>query len=226
MEIAKNSRQVVKEAKWLESKKEYSDIVYGYLQVISKYDYVEQVRYLDKEQIRFVDIAEALDISRQTVSTKFKAMLDTNDKGPQLISYNEKKDRYELKKLGGTEGFLIPFETLRKMTSTFNERAINIYVVVVNRFYAANQQPYVLDITSLKSAVGLGIKTRSNNYLVTDVLEIYKKLGLINYIVTSEEIDGNFKTNYIVTGVNNIIDGDKIDLVSREDLKKNKEKNE
>jgi hypothetical protein len=54
---------------------------------------------------------------------------------------------------------------------------------------------------------GLGVKTTSNNYIITDILEVLKKLGLIKYHSKTETDakTGLCETHYYLTEANNVI---------------------
>lgn len=207
--IPKNSRQMPKDSKIM-ANKDYCDLVYAWLQVNSEKDPETNIRYIEKKQVKFTLMAEALGISRQTVSAKFKKLLNegTAD-GLNLITYNKELDRYELTTLHKAEGFLIQEDTLRKMTSAFNENTINIFIYLYSIYYANlknNIKGFDFTIGSLKRTIGVSDKTRSNNYLITDILEILEALDLVNYtIVTSGDGTNAIKTIYHMNYMNNEI---------------------
>lgn len=131
-------------------------------------------------------------------------MLDTND-GLGLIHYNEELKRYELVRLDNALALLIPEETLRKMTVALSENAINVYVILFNNWYRNNLKEYQITIGSIKELVGLSCKTRSNDYIVTDILEVLGQLGLITYKLDKMPGDDHYKTIYKIINVNNKI---------------------
>mgnify|MGYP002621704762 CR=1 FL=1 len=76
MEIVANSRQIPKTKEYTASP-EYYDTLYGYLQTMSKWDgIVGHPRYVYKKDINYSKIANDLDKSRQTISKRFKEMLE------------------------------------------------------------------------------------------------------------------------------------------------------
>lgn len=198
MEIEKNSRQVPK-TKQVITNKSYHDIVYAYLQVNSLLD-DNNVRYISKKQIKFTQIAAALGISRQTVSTKFKGMIAMG-----LIVENSEKERYELTTLDNSSALLIPMETLRKMTSALSENAINVYIILFNNWFKHEQKGYQITLGSIKEAIGISSKTRSNDYIITDILEVLAQLGLIKYHLDELVSVECFKTIYKIDNINNKI---------------------
>ena len=194
--IIKNSRQIPK-TKNLMSNELYSDMLYSYLQVISYFEQETGTRFIPKKEIKFTQIAEALNITRQTASAKFKKLLEM-----KLLILNEKLARYEFKILDKTIANLVPVETLRKLVSAFNENTINIYMVILNNWYTNKQKPYALPLNTIKTFIGLSTKTRSNNYIITDLLEILKKLKLLNYELSYQsQEDGSTKTIYLFTDI-------------------------
>lgn len=190
MKIQKNSRQVPKDKK-ITSNKIYSDILYSYLQEISFKD--GNNRYLKKQQINYGNIAFALNLSRQTVSRKFNNLIELN-----LILPTKDNDEYKymIPTIPPHEAFLIPQDTLRKMVNTLAERTITIYVYLINRWIINQEEPFDFTITALKAYSGLSIKTESNNVIITDILEILAKLGLIKYSCSTQLDKNKFKTYY------------------------------
>lgn len=186
----------------------YSDVVYAWLQVNSQWDKEANVRWIAKKDVKYIDIAADLGLSRQTVSTKFKRLLDKDDKGVAglgLISFNVELKRYELSLLPPDMGMLIEQGTLRKMISALNENTINVYIYLLNRYLANTEQPFDFTIEQVKMFIGISVSGRSNDYIVTDILSILRTLGLIEYELVTHTDDGDVKTRYRITKVNNQI---------------------
>jgi predicted transcriptional regulator len=96
--IKKGSRQVPKTFNICSDKK-YNDILYSYLQCMSeKRD--DDSRYILKKNIKYTKLGEALGLSRQTISTRFKNLI-------QLGLIEEKNDTYELVRLDNNVAWLI-----------------------------------------------------------------------------------------------------------------------
>lgn len=75
MQFEKNSRQVPK-IKEVLSEKYYSDILYCHLQVISERNEDKVSRDVSKKDINFSKLAEELGMTRQTISKKFKKLIE------------------------------------------------------------------------------------------------------------------------------------------------------
>ena len=191
-----------KEKKYMASKK-YNDIIYGWLQVNSEWDKENNIRWIPKEKVNFSAMGNELQLSRQTVSARFKRLLKEND-GLGLVEYNEEKKRYELSPLDSSAAMLVEKTTLRKLVSSLNDNAINIFVYLLNRYIANREQGYDIFLDTIKDVVGLSTKSRTNNYIVTDILDILQKLGLLRYhlVMDTEER----KTQYRIFEVKNRIE--------------------
>ena len=176
MTIQKNSRQVPN-TKEIITQKDYSDILYCYLQVISKKNEVGGPRLLSKKDLNQTALSEILGICRPTIKKKLNRLIEMD----LLVPPTDDCPYYQLRILSPDEAFLVPQETLRKMISALKERTINVYVYLANRYYANKGQPFDFSITGLKQHCGMGTKTTSNNEIITDILEVLEKLGLIEY---------------------------------------------
>lgn len=209
MQILENSRQIPKTKEYMSNKK-YCDYLYGYLQTISHWDGIlGHPRYVYKNVINFSRMAQDLDKTRQTVSKKFKAMLEgdpQHDVMP-LIQLNEDGTKYELVYLTGNLAMLVPDETLKVLVSALNDNAISIYVYLLNRYIANGEQEFRFTYAELKTAVGLGNKSHGNNYQVRAILFVLYKLGLLTYKEKTVETDkGLIKTQNYITWMTNDID--------------------
>lgn len=182
--------------------KAYSDIVYGWLQVHSEWDREQGIRWVDKKTVNYSAMADQLGLTRQTVSTKFKRLLDKDKAGLGLVTFNTELNRYELVQLSADMATLIENGTLRMMISALNENTINIYIYLLNRFLANDEQSFEFTLDQCKAFIGKGVGSHSNNYIVTDILCILSKLGLLKYELVSKSV----KTVYRVITVNNKIE--------------------
>lgn len=180
--------------------KAYSDIVYGWLQVHSEWDRERGIRWVDKKTVNYSAMADQLGLTRQTVSTKFKRLLDKDGLG--LVTFNTEMNRYELVQLSADMATLIENGTLRMMISALNENTINIYIYLLNRFLANDEQSFEFTLDQCKAFIGKGVGSHSNNYIVTDILCILSKLDLLKYELVSKRV----KTVYKVITVNNKIE--------------------
>ena len=122
----------------------------------------------------------------------------------------ETEDNYELIILEEDLASLIPIETLRVLVNTMNDNTISIYVYLLNRYYATisgGQQEFLFTKEQLKNIVGLSITTRSNDYIVDDILAILQKLNLLQF-ESRDDIDkntGDTKTHLYITKMSNKI---------------------
>lgn len=182
--------------------KAYSDIVYGWLQVHSEWDRERGIRWVDKKTVNYSAMADQLGLTRQTVSTKFKRLLDKDKAGLGLVTFNAELNRYELVQLSADMATLIENGTLRMMISALNENTINIYIYLLNRFLANDEQSFEFTLDQCKAFIGKGVGSHSNNYIVIDILCILSKLDLLKY----ELISNGVKTVYRVITVNNKIE--------------------
>lgn len=180
MKTIKDSRQMPRKKEYT-ANKAYSDIVYAWLQVNSEWDGQKgHARTIAKSKVRYVNIAAELGLSRQTVSTRFKKLLDVEG-GLGLVHLNELTGQYELALLPAEMAQLIESHTLRRMVSALNENAISVYIYLFSRYCANQFKEFQFTIEQVKGAIGISTQTRSNNYIITDILDILQKLELLEY---------------------------------------------
>ena len=110
------------------SNKKYYDVLYAYLQCQT--NKTESPKLIEKKQVKFTKLAEVLNLSRQTVSTKFKNLLEMG-----LVREYD-KDYYELIVLESESAMLIPYAVLKLITDTLNENSISTYVYLMTRYFA------------------------------------------------------------------------------------------
>lgn len=192
MEIQKNSRQIPK-TKNLCANKKYYDILYAYLQCISeKTD--KNIRIFSKKEINFTKLSSVFNLSRQTVSTKFKNLKELG-----LVKEYD-KDYYEIITLESDIASLIPYSTLKLIVDTLNENSISVYVYLLNCYYANEYKPFQFTLEQIKNQIGICSTTRSNDDVITNILFVLQKIGLIKYSMTAVKQDNdsfqNIKTIY------------------------------
>lgn len=191
LEVKPNSRQIPSVKKYT-ANKDYNDLVYAYLQENS---YLEDgFRCINRKEVNYVQIGKKLNLARQTVSTKFKRLIDLG-----LVIEDKDRGVYILSGLDKYDCQLIPYETLRMITSALNQNCVSIYVYLLKRFIGSNEEPYQVTMKELKGFIGLSVKTSSNNYIINDILYILEKLELI---WVSREFEDD-KTIIIVDQVTN-----------------------
>lgn len=197
--IAANSRQVPK-VKTICADKKYYDILYSYLQCISDYNEATKVRSFSKKAINFSKLGEQFGLSRQTVSTKFKNLKELG-----LVNELANGD-YELRILEKELAFLVPYDTLKLITDALSENSVSTYVYLLNRYWANEGKPFQFTLEQIKSHIGICTTTRSNDNVITNILFVLEKIGLIKYSLTTiqQETDNfqNIKTVYQLNEVN------------------------
>ena len=202
LKIQPNSRQIPK-AKAICADKKYYDILYAYLQCISTRDEVNGIRYFSKKEINFSKLGDMFNLTRQTVSTKFKNL-------QQLGLVIEDKDNYKLVELSADIASLIPYNTLKLITDTLSEHAISTYIYFLNCYYANGNRPFQFTLDQVKSYIGISTSTRSNNDTITNILYVLERIGLIKYSLTTSKQEAdtfqNIKTIYQLEWLTNTLD--------------------
>ena len=201
LKIQPNSRQVPKVQQYTADKK-YNDLLYGVLQEMSYVEVINRVsnRYVDKRSINFQRIAEKIGVTRQTASSKFKNLLMMGLITECELPNNQK--RYRLEALDASVASLVPVETLRKLTNTLSQHCISIYVYLMNRYIACGEQSYIVTLNQMKTFIGVATTTCSNNIVISDILEILGRLGLVVWRYDQSKVD---TTNIRVLQVRNAL---------------------
>jgi hypothetical protein len=198
--MSKNQRQMPKTTDYL-SNPLFWDLVYAYIQVHSEWDgVVGHPRILKRKDVNFSKIAGELGITRQTVSKRFADLGEeqAGKKGLGLIKKLENGD-YEIEILPKEIATLVSNETLRIMTSACSDRTISAYLYLYSRWCANNQQEFKFTYSQLKTAIGLKTSTRSNDYIIKDILNVMIKLELIEIELKYEITDnGGYTDIYYV----------------------------
>lgn len=189
MQIEKDSRQIPRKQE-ICSNKLYSDIVYGWFQEMSEVD-SEGIRYIKEKNINYSAIAKTVKLSRQTVAKRIKNLEEIG-----LIYKNEMKKRYEIHLLSKLDASLIPNRTLTFLVDSYSENAISIYIYLLNRFWANNEQPFIFLIDQVKNFLGISTNTTSNNHCVMNPIYSMINDGLIEVEVVQKN---GIKSLYQVT---------------------------
>lgn len=200
LKVQPNSRQMPK-TKIICSNKKYYDILYAYLQCISERDEINNKRYFYKKDINFSKLAEIFGLSRQTVSTKFKNLKELGlieESSPEI---------YSLIELNADLASLIPYNTLKLLTDTLSENSISTYIYLLNCYYSNDCRPFQFSLDSIKKYIGISTSTRSNNDIITNILYVLDKIGLIKYSLSTVSQDSdtfqNVKTIYQIDWMTN-----------------------
>ena len=185
MEIKNNSRQIPK-TKEICSNKKYYDVLYAYLQCISEKNF-EGKRIFSKKEINFSKLGNVFNLSRQTISTKFKNLKELG------LIQDLDNDTYEIIILEKDIASLVPYKTLKLITDTLSENSISTYVYLFNRYYANGCKPFQFTYEQIKTHIGICTTTRSNDEIVSNILFVLQKIGLIGYSMTTARQNDNFK---------------------------------
>lgn len=199
--ISSESRQVPKDQDICSSKK-YYDILYAYLQCISVRDNVSGIRYFNKSEVNFSKLSGIFNLSRQTVSSKFKNLKELG----LIAEWDDSK--YLIVELDRDIATLIPYTTLKVMTDALSENCISTYVYLLNRYCANGYRSFQFTIDQIKKYVGLSMSTRSNNEAVVNMLFVLEKIGLIKCSLTTVSNSDNFsnvKSVYQLDWLTNVL---------------------
>lgn len=196
-----NSRQIPKD-KSICANKKYYDVLYAYLQSISEEDKITKKRTFSKKDINFSKLGVQFNMTRQTISTKFKNL-------KELGFIVEKDDCYELQVLEKDLAALIPFPTVKLLADALSENSISTYVYLLNRYLAAEEKPFQFTLEQIKLHIGICATTRSNDNTITNILYVLEKIGLIKYSMTTSHNTAdsfqNVKTIYQIDQVSNVV---------------------
>lgn len=142
-------------------------------------------------------------LSRQTISTRFK-----NLKELDLIREKD-GETYELVVLPKDLASLIPYPTLKLIQDTLSDNSISTYIYLLNRYYANDCKPFQFTLEQVKSFIGISTSTRSNDEIITNILFVLSKIGLVRYSLTTMKQDAdtfqNVKTIYQLDWLTNMI---------------------
>ena len=58
---------------------------------------------------------------------------------------------------------------------------MNLFVYLLNRYLGNGETSFIVTHKELKSRIGLATTTTSNNSVINDILDILRRLGLIEY---------------------------------------------
>lgn len=202
--IKPNSRQIPSSKQYMSNAK-YCDLLYGYLQSISHRDPSKNnCRFIRKEEVNFTTIAYDLGMTRQTVSKKFKSMLQDQKDSISLLRYVPEEKKYYLIDLDRSVATLVQHNTLQILISCLQVRVISIYVYLLNRYIASGYNEFIYTMEELKKVVGLGYKSTGNNYIINSALYVLKKLGLLDYRYQQDKkADGQERTRCYITWMTN-----------------------
>ena len=191
MQIEQNSRQMPSTAS-VAREKDYCDLLYAWLQCNSERENMNDIaRRIHKSKVKWAaierDFTRTLSdgtadkvMSRKTIAKYFKYF---EDKG--LIQLNEADGFYYLTVLDPSEANLIEYNTLSKLMNVLQKNSISVYIYLFNRYYANGRSPFIATIKQIKDFIGIATTTTSNNIVIDDTLDILRRLGLLDYGLTT-----------------------------------------
>lgn len=195
-----DSRQIPKK-KEVTANKNYNDLVYGWLQAHSEWDNVKgHCRTISKKAVKFSSIAKDTGLCRQTVSSKFKSLINLG-----LVTENQENNEvYNLVILEKDAAMLIDRETLEVLISAMNTDAITTYVYLYSRYYANGCKGYEFQLEHLKEMVGLSAENRgSTSKKFQNILVALEQLGLLEYEYKTCGTENGIKSKYRVISMQN-----------------------
>ena len=155
-----------------------------------------------KKDIKFTKLADVFNLTRQTISTKFKNLISLG------LVVDSGVDTYDLIKLDNDVAWLVQYDLLKLMTDALSENAISTYIYLYNRYYAT-KKPFQFTLEQIKKHIGICSSTRSNDDTITNILFVLQKLGVLKYSLTTmkQETDtfDNVKTIYQLDWITNDI---------------------
>ena len=175
--------------------KNYYDVVYAWFQCKSDRD--QEQRVVKLSDARFVTIGEECGIDRRSASKYVSKLIELG-----LLEKDELKKVYILKSLPNTSATLVPFTTLRQLVNSLNRNSVNIFVYLLNKYIACEEREFIVTHKELKEHIGISSSSTSNNIVINDILDILRRLGLINYELRQTEAT---KTQMFVTRVSNVL---------------------
>ena len=81
-----------------------------------------------KKDIKFTKLADVFNLTRQTISTKFKNLITLG------LIVDSGVDTYDLIKLDNDVAWLVQYDLLKLMTDALSENAISVYTYLGNRY--------------------------------------------------------------------------------------------
>lgn len=186
--MAKVYRQVVSD-KSITSSKAFNDFLYSWLVLNSEEENGE--RYIWKRAFVYSKLESELGMTRKTIKNYFENL-------HELGLIEEAGDKWILSDLG-REGFKIEKQVLERLVNMKKRYAVSLYVYLVRGYYIAGQTQLIILLDNVKEYLGLGTNTRSNNYIITDLFEDFRVMGLLNCVLNFDP--QTTKHYYLLTGI-------------------------
>jgi hypothetical protein len=187
----KEYRQVVSD-KSITSSKSFNDYLYGWLVLKAQEENGE--RFVMKRSFVFSKMEKELGMTRKTLAKYFEYFVEVG----LVVDGGDKWILIDL----GNKGFWIETEILERLIETKKRYAISAYVYLrKGRWLLAQKGKEKVPITlgQVKEYLGITNNSKGNNYIITDLFEEYRVLGLLRYdLVKGREGNRQF---YVLSGV-------------------------
>ena len=125
-----------------------------------------------KKDFVYSQLEEELKMSRKTMAKYFDYLIEVG-----VIV--EGKDRWIISDLGN-KGFWIERDILKRIIDLKERYALSIYVYLIKGYHIAGETQLVVLMENIKGFIGISTNIRSNNYIVADIFEAYREMGLLN----------------------------------------------
>lgn len=175
--------------------KNYYDLIWAWFQWKSNWS--GEKRIVKKKDASFIAIAEDVGINRKSVSKYVSYLLDQG-----LLIYDDKNKEYILRELPKQASSLISYQVLSKLIHSLSHNSVSIYNYLLNRYIANEEVEFIITHKQLKDYLGLSSSSSSNNQVITDILDVLDRLGLITMELRYVEPT---KTYIYITNVTNVL---------------------
>lgn len=196
MIIQKNSRQVPRSRSIMRDKN-YFDLVYAWFQCQSDKDNEFEERIIPIKRATYTIIAKDCNIDRRSAGKYVKRLIELG-----LLKKDKEERNYFLTLLPKETATLVPFPTLRELVNSLNRNSVSLYTYLLNKYVACGEKTFQETYINLKEQIGLSIKTKSNNIVVRDILDILQRLGLLTFELKQIEVD---KIVLLIKSVTNVL---------------------
>ena len=176
--------------------KNYYDLIYAWFQYNSEVN-DDGMRYVLKSNASFARVGEECQLERHSVSKYVKYLLDRG-----LLTENKEEKVYFLGKLDASAATLVPYPVLRQLLNALSRNAVSLYVYLLDRYIAEGEKSFQNTYSHLKSQIGISTKTQSNDIVIKDILDVLRRLSLVEYHVEQTEYD---KRILIIDKVTNVL---------------------
>lgn len=193
----KNNRRIPTGEDFMKDKKIF-DLLYVKLQIESSWKEGEKHRYIAKKDINKSVWATDLKVSRPTLDTKFKSLIEkgyivehTSENGTEYYKIPQKDCYYSL----------IPSETLTFLLDTTNEDVIKVYCLLENLWRSYGKEGFFTKINLLTSiGYSASAKTKTRMYeKINNILKALEMFGLVAFEERYETVNGSTIAKHYIT---------------------------